>query len=317
VFVSTNAVRFGAGSGEPDYAQADSDAVPRNILTGTPLFWRVIYSGDSQNQPSASACDSVNLADALLPVTISAAQQWGQTRLPSLTVPWWATGVIDQAAVTRASAISDVDPPGGRVIFYLFSGQCFSGAPVLQVAENLTTTSLEASVATSAPVGQLAPGTYYWYVRYFGDISYRATNLLPCGSQRFTVTSPISGPAVSTATAVTLPLTCPVAVCRLRITMTVRAPALAIDARKTGKRKPPVITLAGGTVTIRKRAKQQVTLRLTSAGRKFVASHHGRVTVTAKIATTINGHTRTLTRRLTLKIAMPSPARRSSRGVPK
>jgi hypothetical protein len=91
--------------------------------------------------------------------------------------------------------------------------------------------------------------------------------------------------------------------------MTVRAPALASDARKTGKRKLPVITLARGAVTIRKHGPQRATLRLTSAGRKYVSAHHGRVTVTATIATTVNGLTRTLKRPLTLKIAMPGTRR--------
>jgi hypothetical protein len=170
------------------------------------------------------------------------------------------------------------------------------------------------TLTTSSPVGQLAPGTYYWRTIYNGDISYLFGGTT-CGAERLTVTSPLSGPAFSTATAVTLPLTCPVAVCRLRITMTVRAPALVIDARNAGKRNPPVITLARGTVTIRKHGPQRATLRLTGAGRRYIASHHGRVSVTATIATTVNGHTRTLKRPLTLKIAERSGRSRAPRSA--
>jgi hypothetical protein len=80
---------------------------------------------------------------------------------------------------------------------------------------------------------------------------------------------------------------------------------LAADARLEHKSKRPIISLARGTVTIRKHRVQKITLQLTSAGRRFIASHHGRVNATATIATTIRGHTTVVKNRLTLRIAKP------------
>jgi hypothetical protein len=189
------------------------------------------------------------------------------------------------------------------VTFLLHSG------PQCQQAVFGSTNEVTNGLAQSDPAGQLAPGTYYWIDIYNGDISYYG-NQSDCGGQRLIVTSPIGGPASSGGTAVTLSLSCPVASCRFRVAITAgfqarRGLPLATDARHRGKRNPPVITLARGTVTIRKGSAQQVTLRLTSAGRRFVASHHGRVSATVTIATTINGHTSVLKSRLTLKIANP------------
>jgi hypothetical protein len=189
------------------------------------------------------------------------------------------------------------------VVFLLLRG-CQSNAQVFRSDKNLTSLPPLTSIATSDPVGQLAPGTYGWVVAYPDDISYDAVTT---SCQRgLTVTSPLSGPAFSTATAVTVPLTCPLAVCKLRVTITVPGPALAFDGRTSGKRKPQVITLARGIVTIRKRGPQRGTLRLTSAGRRYLARHHRRLTATATIATTINGRHKLLKQRLVLEIAKPA-----------
>jgi hypothetical protein len=157
----------------------------------------------------------------------------------------------------------------------------------------------------------LPSGTYYWLVAYSGD-SHNQPSASRCGDETLTVSSPpyIGGLAFSSRTAVTLAVSCPVALCKVRITITTPALLTATDARSRGKSKPPVITLARGTVTIRKHGARKATLRLTSAGRRFIASHHGRLTVTATIAAFIHGHTRTLTGGLTLKITRRANAGR-------
>jgi hypothetical protein len=85
---------------------------------------------------------------------------------------------------------------------------------------------------------------------------------------------------------------------------------LASDVRRNGKSKPRIVTLARGSVTIRKHGRQNVTLRLTPAGRRFVAAHGVRVAVTAVIDMTVNGRTRVIKTPLTLKIKKPSTHRK-------
>jgi hypothetical protein len=311
VFFSRNPVSVGHGPGLPDYAQAFSDVVPRNLLSpgAGPYYWEAFYSGNSQNGAGGSDCskDPMNLAQSKIPTYLTSDELWGGMLGTPITVPWWATGVVDRALVIPSIFTSDVLTPSGQVEFLLLRN-CQFNAQVFRSDNALTGLPTGTSEATSDPVGQLPPGSYGWEVAYLGDISYDVTTL---GCQRgLTVSSPISGPAFSTATAVTLPLTCPLSVCKLRVTMTVPGPALAVDARKsTGKRKPPVITLAQGTVTIRKHGPQRATLRLTSAGRRYIAAHHGRLTVTATIATTINGRHKVLKQHLMLKIARPTIGR--------
>jgi hypothetical protein len=149
---------------------------------------------------------------------------------------------------------------------------------------------------------QLAPGTYYWTVSYTGDGANQSTTST-CGSEVLTVArfriSP-NGPILS-AQSLTLEMSCTV-LCRLRVTITLPASLGASDARQNARSKALGITLARGTVTIRKRGLHRVRLHVTPAGRKFVVSHKGRVTVTVAVAMTIHGHTSVVKQLLTIKI---------------
>jgi hypothetical protein len=302
VFSSTNRVstRPLAGSAVDNFVR--SNPVTYQLSPGRTYYWTASYSGDSENQPSTSACGSETLT--VQPAVVTG-QEWGSEAGASIVVPAGATGERDVATISNANG----SRVSGTVTFNLYSGSgctrvvftstkpVSTGRLALPVADN---------VATSDPVTQqLLPGTYYWTASYSGD-SQNQPSTSPCGSETLTVGFvPRIGPrAFSSPTAITLAIGCPVA-CRLRITITAPALLLSPDARNRGKPKPAVILLARATVTIRKHSAQKITLRLTSAGRRFITSHHGRVTVTATIAMTVNGHTTTLERRLTLKITKP------------
>jgi hypothetical protein len=167
---------------------------------------------------------------------------------------------------------------------------------------------VEGGGTSSDPVSsQLAPGTYYWTVSYSGDSANQPTTS-SCGSETLTVAAFRISPfgAFISAQSLTLNMGCIVLPCTARITITLRAPLAASDARQKTKTKLPVITLARGKVTLRKHGPQTVRLRLTAAGRSFAASHHGQVTVTAAVAVTIHGHTRVVNQRLKIKIMKPS-----------
>lgn len=226
---------------------------------------------------------------------------------PNITIPANATGELDQATIAGPNA----SRASGTVTFRLYSGSACTAATLVPGSSSTSTvqdTSLSA-FAGSAPVSTpLSPGTYYWKVAYSGDSDDQASTS-SCGAETLTVAPVhIIGPLVSNGSVIALVMSCQVA-CRLRITITAPASRLATDARENGQAKPRVITLARASVTIRKHGVQRARLRLTSAGRRFVATHSGRVTVTAAIAMTIDGHTRVLTRRLTLTIAKPGKHR--------
>jgi hypothetical protein len=166
---------------------------------------------------------------------------------------------------------------------------------------------VEGGGTSSDPVPiQLPPDTYYWTVSYSGDASNQPSTST-CGSEVLTVArfriSP-NGPFLS-AQSLTLEMSC-TALCRL--TVTVSLPG-ASAAQQIARSKPRVITLARGTVTIRKRGLHRVRLRLTAAGRKFVASHKGHVTVTVSVAMTSHRHTSVVKQRLTVKIKQTSKHR--------
>jgi hypothetical protein len=167
---------------------------------------------------------------------------------------------------------------------------------------------VEGGGTSSDPVPtQLAPDTYYWTVSYSGDSANQPTTSA-CGSEVLTVAAFQISPfgAVISPQSLTLNVGCILLPCTARITVTLFAPLTASDARQAAKTKPPVITLARGRVTIRRHGPQAVRLRLTGAGRRFAASHHGRVTVTAAVAMTVHGRTRVVRQRLKLKIMKPS-----------
>jgi hypothetical protein len=154
----------------------------------------------------------------------------------------------------------------------------------------------------------LAPGTYFWTVVYSGD-SANQPSTSPCGFETLTVAPPLlvhPGTASIALNLATLGVGCTTVPCTVAVTIT-RPPFLRADvAPHKGKSQPPPATLATGRVTIRKHGAQTVRLRLTAAGRRFVASHKGRVTLNATVAITIRGHTTMVKRRLTIKITKPS-----------
>jgi hypothetical protein len=162
---------------------------------------------------------------------------------------------------------------------------------------------------SSQPVpSTLAPGTYFWTVVYSGD-SANQPSTSPCGFETLTIAGPLLVSPGATSVSLNLAalgISCTTVPCTVAVTIT-RPPFLRADVtRQNGKSQPPRATLATGTVTIRKHGAQMVRLRLTAAGRRFVASHKGRVTLNATVAITVHGHTAVVKRHLTIKIAKPS-----------
>jgi hypothetical protein len=301
-----------ACAGTPVFA--DTEGVALSDIASAPVtqqlpagnyYWTVAYSGDANFQSSTSPCGSEKLTVLpAAPTSVSTFQYWGSTRGVSITVPAGSTGEYDTAEVLTFGQ-SGVVPPEGDLTFKLYSNRACTGTPVFSTNQPTAPDGFD----TIAPplIQQLSSGDYYWTVAYSGDANFQSSTS-PCGSEKLTV-APVrilSHLGVISTQALTLTMSCTAPLCLARITVTLPAPLRATDARQTTKRKPPVITLARGTVTIKKHGAQTVRLRLTAAGRRFVASHSGQVTVNAAVAMTIQGHTRVLNQRLKIKITKPS-----------
>jgi hypothetical protein len=242
------------------------------------------------------------------PTTLSTVQVWGTTRGASITVPGSATGVHDEATLSGTYAGTAT----GTLTFRLYRR---TGTGLLQCRGTPVFTSTQTLLAvfgggtSSQPVpSTLAPGTYFWTVVYSGD-SANQPSTSPCGFETLTIAGPLLVSPGATSVALnlaTLGIGCTTVPCTVAVTITRPAFLRADVARHAGKSQPPVAALATGRVTIRKNGAHTVRLRLTAAGRKFVASHKGRVTLNATVAITIHGHTTVVKRRLTIKITKPS-----------
>jgi hypothetical protein len=301
VFTSTDPV-----SGVPGASKAASGFVTAQLAPGT-YYWTAAYSGDSRNQPSTSPCGAETLTIQLQPTRLITSQTWGRGTASgaSISVPAGTTGESDVGRVYGSNAST----PSGTVTFRLYSDPACTATSLVFSSTNPATGSSPGVVRVgSDPVTQvLGRGTYYWTAAYSGDIA-NAPSTSPCGAETLTVAPLRISPygALISTQALTLTMGCTAPPCTVRITITLLAPLTASDARRKAKSKPPVITLAGGKVTIRKDGPRTVRLRLTAAGRRFVASHHGQVTVNAALAITVHGHTRVINQRLKIKIITAS-----------
>jgi hypothetical protein len=67
------------------------------------------------------------------------------------------------------------------------------------------------------------------------------------------------------------------------ITITIDPPAVMAGAARSSK-KPRIVTLATGTFTIRHHVKSKLALKLTKAGKRLLAAHHGHLKATILVA---------------------------------
>jgi hypothetical protein len=219
----------------------------------------------------------------------------------SLSIPFGATGEYDETIIPSTDTASS-----DTVTFSLYSTPGCTGRPVFTSTASVKNIGLGVgSISSSDPVGiVLASGTYYWTAVYSGNVRL-PSSASPCGAETLMVMPPLwslTPSAVVTFRAVTLTLGCTTVPCTLTVKITVPAGLQASPARKHRKTKPPVITLARGTVTIRKHGPHPVRLRLTAAGRRLITAHRGHLTVNVLIAMTSRGHTTAVSQRITIKI---------------
>ncbi len=125
----------------------------------------------------------------------------------------------------------------------------------------------------------------------------------------------VGGGATSNGSAVTVNVTCASFPCTIAITLTapetviVNAHTAAVSAKK-GKKKTKTVTLGKGKFTITKSGAKKLAVKLSSAGKKFLATKKGHVKISGVFTETVQKHT-TQTKR-TLNVAL-KPAKKKGK----
>lgn len=201
-----------SGSAEP--ITTAGTAPPSAAVTlanpGT-YYWQAVYSGDSANAASASACGPAGEVETVTPVaapiSVSASLSGGGKTGISVSVPA-GTAVTDTATLSGTNAGTAT----GTVTYTVYSDSACAAAVSTGSAQTITTPG---TLPASAPVTLSTVGVYYWQASYSGDANNTAA-VSTCGSngEVETVTSvatPTSlnttliGPAQS-GTSITVPV---------------------------------------------------------------------------------------------------------------
>jgi hypothetical protein len=113
----------------------------------------------------------------------------------------------------------------------------------------------------------------------------------------------VGGGATDNGTTITVTVTCSSLPCTITITITSSTVTVHTSsvASKKGK-KPRSVTLAKGTFKITKTGARKLAVRLTPAGKKFLASKKGHVKVGSTITETVAKHKRVTARNLKLAV---------------
>lgn len=117
----------------------------------------------------------------------------------------------------------------------------------------------------------------------------------------------VGGGATDNGTTVTVTVTCTSLPCTITVTITSSTVTVTTSSVALKKHKPKSVTLAKGKFRITKSGAHKLAVKLTRAGKKFLASKHGHIKVGSTIHETVAKHTKVIARNLTLTI---KPAKR-------
>jgi hypothetical protein len=164
------------GSAPVTNGASGASASVANLAPGT-YYWQASYSGDSQNQPSTSACGS-EVLHVQSPTTTSTTLTGGKVVGAKITVPS-GTSVTDQAKISGASAAT----AGGSVTYALYRNNTCT-----QPVGGLSSATVVNGTAGRSAAVKPAPGTYYWRAIYSGD-AVNGPSSSACGSEILVVPS--------------------------------------------------------------------------------------------------------------------------------
>jgi hypothetical protein len=108
------------------------------------------------------------------------------------------------------------------------------------------------------------------------------------------------GSATDNGTTITVTATCSSLPCTITITIT--SNSVSVTTASVALRKARNVTLARGKFTITKAGAHKLAVKLTPAGKKFLAAKKSHVKVGSVVSETVGKHTRLTQRNLTLAI---------------
>jgi hypothetical protein len=117
----------------------------------------------------------------------------------------------------------------------------------------------------------------------------------------------VGGGATTNGSTVTVDVTCASFPCTITITLTapetvlINAHTAAVAAKK-GKKKTKIVTLGKGKFTLTKAGGKKLSVKLSGAGKKFLASKKGHIKISGLIAETVEKRTTVTKRTLSLTI---------------
>jgi len=252
-----------------------------------------------------------NATDAIstpAPTAVATGQTSGTTTGIDITVPAGTVGETDRATITGTNAATAT----GTVSYGLFSkSDCAASSLVFNGGTQPV--SGGAGGASSPVTSALSPGTYYWQASYSGNAGSilgagNAPSVSGCGSEKLTMSpaTTLGGGGSSSGGSVTITVSCAVTPCTVTVTITIDPPShttRAVAAKKKGKKKPKIVTIAKGTVKIRKHGKRQISIKLTKAGKKLLKKDHGHLKAKLLVSTKVDGHRENVNR--TIHITTP------------
>jgi hypothetical protein len=234
--------------------------------------------------------------------TVTTVQTSGANSSASLEISAGTVGETDRATISGANAAA----ASGTVTYALYnSPTCSASSKVF--AGGTVAVAGGVAAASSPESAALGAGTYYWQASYSGD-ARNVANVSTCGSEVLTVVpaSAIGGSGTSNSVTVTVTITCASTPCTVTITITI--PEAGASAARKGKKhaKPKIVTIASGTFTIHTQGPQKLSVRLTKAGKKLLASHHGHLSAKVLVADKTPGGIEKTTRTITIKTVKPT-----------
>ena len=279
-FISTNggasftpaahvATRSGGYGGQSSVAAIDQ---------GTGVEGVVAFSDDG-------GLELASLTPIVAPTTLATSQTSGTTSGASITIPAGTVGETDRATVAGTNASSAT----GTMTYGLFSSSsCTASSEVFN-----STTSVSGGVAgpSAGVTTALDPGKYYWEAYYSGN-SANAAGLSHCGSEVLTVSPAVtlSGSGTSSSSSVTITITCASTPCTVTVTITIDPPSHSVRAVAAGKKKAKIVKIASGTFKIKKKGKDKLAVKLTSAGKKLLKKDHGHLKASILFSLKAHGH---------------------------
>ncbi len=265
---------YAAAQGDPEIVGVGGGtallAYESNLGEGDQVFLQAISLLPSPVTPPA----------APTPTTTTTTQAAGGTSGADISIP---AGTVDETDTARLSGTNAATATGTMTYRLSSSSSCATSGDVFD-----QTTAVTDGVAAPATVSSTAlpPGTYYWTASYSGD-SANLASTSACGSEVLKVTPAATAPSSTTSNGTTITITISCAgPCTVSVTITVDPPAASAAGKS---RKPKIVTIATGKLTLTKAGSRKLKLKLTgkeqSALKSLFKKDHGKVKATITLST--------------------------------